>query len=182
MRTRAELVIHPVRLRVCAALVARPMNTRQIGAALPDVPPATLYRQVRLLSEHGILEVVGRRTVNGIVEPTYAVRRGAARFRKLDFAAIPPADHVRYLGILLGTQIAAAQTYFGRVGHDVIRDGTTYFGADLLLSDRESRALRGELLGLMRRYRRPIGARRRVRHVVVSLVPDPPAPAAAVGD
>jgi hypothetical protein len=117
--------------------------------------------------------VVGGRTVNGIVEPTYAVRRGAARFRKRDFAAIPSDDHVRYLGILLGTQIAAAQTYFSHRGHDVVRDGTTYFGADLLLSDREARVLRRDLLALVQRARRPASARRRVRHVAVSLVPDP---------
>jgi hypothetical protein len=44
MHAKPDLVIHPVRIRIAGAVVARPMNTGQIAAALPDVPLATLYR------------------------------------------------------------------------------------------------------------------------------------------
>jgi hypothetical protein len=153
----------------------------QIGEVLPDIPAPTLYRQLRVLLKHGIVHVVGRRTINGIVERTYAVKRGTARFRRTAFAAIGSGDHVRYLGVLLATQIAAAQSYFAHIDHDVIRDGTTYFSSDLPLTDREARALRRDLLRLTARYRRPAGSRRRVRHVAVSLLPDPPAVTTAGG-
>lgn len=171
MRSKAEAVIHPVRLRIAGALLARPMNTRQIAAALPDVATATLYRHVRALASFGTIEVVSRRTINGIVEPTYAVRQGAARFGAKEFAAIPAADHARYLGVVFGAQMAVAQAYFTEPEHDVVRDGTTYFRADVNLTDLEARRLRADLLAMVKRYRRPTGRRRRVRHLAVSLIP-----------
>jgi hypothetical protein len=128
---------------------------------------------VRVLARYGILDVLRRRTINGIVEPTYTVRRGAVRFGPEEFAAIPPRDHTRYVRVLAGTQMVDAQGYFGQPAYDVVRDGATYFRADLHLSDRESRALRRELLALTARYRRPANARRRVRHLAVSLLPAP---------
>ena len=172
MRSKAEAVIHPVRLRIAGALLARPMNTQQIAAALADVPPATLYRHVRALAKFGTIGVVSRRTVNGIVEPTYAVRQGATRLGPKEFAAIPARDHARYLGVVFGAQLAVAQAYFTDEGQDVVRDGATYFRADVNLTDREARRLRADLLGLVQRYRRPAGRRRRVRHVAVSLIPE----------
>lgn len=182
MRSKGDLVIHPVRLRIAGAVVARPMNTGQIAAALPDVPPATLYRHVHLLLQHGILHVIRTRRVNGIVEATYAVRRGAVRFGPEEFAAISPRDHTRYLGVLLGTQMVDAQAYFRPRAYDVVRDGATYFRADFHLSDRDARALRRDLLGLAERYRRPASARRRVRHLAVSLIPAPTAPPRGAAD
>jgi hypothetical protein len=149
------------------------MTTREIAAALPDVPIATLYRQVRILFRHRIIEAVAHRRVNGIVEPTYAVRREAARFKARAFAAIPSRDHVKYVGVLAGTQIATAGRYFSSRDHDVVRDGTTYMTADLLLTDAEARTFRTRLRTLLKEFKRPAGAKRRVRHVAVSVLPDP---------
>jgi hypothetical protein len=173
MKSRAAIVIHPVRLRVCAALQARAMTTSEIAAALPGVPIATLYRHVRILFRHRILEVVARRRVNGIVEPTYALKRGAARFKTRAFAEIPPDDHVRYVGVLTGTQIAAAEQYFSSGDHDVVADGATYMLSDLPLTDAEARSLRTRIQKLLKEFKRPVGPTRRVRHVAVSVLPDP---------
>jgi DNA-binding transcriptional ArsR family regulator len=173
MTTRAATVIHPVRLRVCAALRARAMTTTEIAAALPDVPIATLYRHVRILYRHRLIEVVARRRVNGIVEPTYALKRGASRFKAQAFAEIPSRDHMRYVGVLAGTQIAAAELYFSSRGHDVVGDGATYMLADLPLTDAEARRLRTRIQRLLKEFKRPAGPKRRVRHVAVSALPDP---------
>jgi hypothetical protein len=126
--------------------------------------------------------VIRRRTINGIVGPTYAVRRGAVRFGPDEFAAIPPRDHTRYVRVLAGTQMVAAQAYFGQPAFDVVRDGATYLRSDLHVSDQESRALRRELLALTERYRRSASASRRVRHLAVSLLPAPVAPRPKVDD
>ena len=94
MIRKSELVIHPVRMRILSVLASRPMTTKQLAAALPDVPPATLYRQVKRLLDGTAIEVVERRTINGIVESTYATVAGAARFDRAEFAGIPGEDHI----------------------------------------------------------------------------------------
>jgi hypothetical protein len=80
---------------------------------------------------------------------------------------------VRYVGVLAGTQIAAAEQYFSNPGHDVISDGATYMLADLPLTDVEARTLRARIQKLVKRFTRPVGRNRRVRHLAVSLLPDP---------
>lgn len=172
MITKADLVIHPVRMRILGALAARSMTTKQLASALPDVPQATLYRQVRALLEGQALEVVEQRTVNGITESTYAAVKGAAHFDREEFAQILPEDHLRFIGVFLGIQMVDAQSYFSQPSYDTTQQGMTYFRASLLLTDEEARALRVDLLDLMKRYTLGPGEGRRPRNVAVSSIPE----------
>ncbi|MEE3921886.1 helix-turn-helix domain-containing protein [Micromonospora sp. BRA006-A] len=57
-----ELLMHPVRLRIVQAFLGgRTLTTTDLRAELSDVPPATLYRQVATLADHGVLHTVGER-------------------------------------------------------------------------------------------------------------------------
>ena len=59
MSAPAELIFHPVRLRVIVALArSTPMTAQQLAEVLGDVPPATLYRHLNKLLVGGILRVV----------------------------------------------------------------------------------------------------------------------------
>jgi Helix-turn-helix domain len=83
----AELVLHPVRLRIVQAFVDdRALTTAGLRSLLPDVPVATLYRQVSALVAGGVLEVVGQRKVRGAVERTY---------RLADLDSGEPGDRAR---------------------------------------------------------------------------------------
>ena len=171
MIKKSELVIHPVRMRILSVLASRPMTTKQLAAALPEVPPATLYRQVKTLLGGKAIEVVERRTINGIVEATYATVAGAARFDRAEFAGIPGEDHVRFFGVFLGIQMGDARSYFRRPDYDTTREGMTYFRSSLLLTDKEARDLRLDLLDLMKRYTFGPGRGRRAHSVAVSSIP-----------
>lgn len=47
----ADLILHPVRLRIVRAFLSgRPLTTSALGAELADVPPASLYRHVARLA------------------------------------------------------------------------------------------------------------------------------------
>jgi len=69
----ADVVMHPVRLRIIQQLGGRSLTTAQLRAALPDVTQATLYRHVATLVDAGILSVVEERKVRGAVERTLAL-------------------------------------------------------------------------------------------------------------
>src|SRR6185312_3636275 len=109
----AELLLHPVRLRVVQALLGdRVLTTGELHAELPDVPTASLYRHVALLAGAGMLEVADEHRVRGAVERSYrlvpdAVSLGPERMRSLAadehrrafavFTAGLLADYDRYL-------------------------------------------------------------------------------------
>ena len=56
-----DLLLHPLRLRIIQLLFdGRRLTARQIAAAQPEIPQATLYRHLHQLVEGGVLVVVVR--------------------------------------------------------------------------------------------------------------------------
>lgn len=72
--TKADLIFHPVRIRVIIALQDRTLTPKQLAAELKDVAPATLYHHLNLLTDAGITQVVEERLVRGTLhEKVYAL-------------------------------------------------------------------------------------------------------------
>src|SRR5687767_9335525 len=111
----ADLLLHPVRLRVLQALLdGRALTTAQIGAHLPDVATATLYRHVHTLVEAGVLEVVGEQRVRGAVERTYRLNGPAAELDADALAAMTPDDHRRAFIAFVASLLADFDRYLER--------------------------------------------------------------------
>ena len=71
----ADLLLHPVRLRIVQAFLGdRALTTSDLAAELADVPAASLYRHVARLVDAGVLAVVAERRVRGALERTYVLR------------------------------------------------------------------------------------------------------------
>ncbi|HWA83771.1 MAG TPA: helix-turn-helix domain-containing protein [Fimbriimonadaceae bacterium] len=173
MITKGEIISHPVRLKILGVVGSRQMTPRQIAEKMPDVAQATLYRQIKILHETGMLEVVGQRQAHGAVESTYAIRKGSAHLTREEFAAMSPEDHAVSLSVLHGTALSALRSYFDEPGYDTTRDGVTYFGANIVLTDEEARQLRVDILDLLRRYiKEPASGR--PRQITISLIPQNP--------
>jgi len=60
----------PLRLRLGLLLLDEAHTVKELAAAL-DAPPTRLYYHVRILEQHGLIEVVDRRMVSGIEERRY---------------------------------------------------------------------------------------------------------------
>jgi DNA-binding HxlR family transcriptional regulator len=150
--TKAEVVIHPDRMRIINTIGGGRLTPRQVAAALPEIPQATLYRHLKLLHDHEILEVVDQRQINGITELTYAVKAHSTRFTREEFAAIPAADHQRYFAVFLGVLASLSNAYFDQPEYDTTADGMTYFIACLNLTPEQRRQLRLDLLSLVETY------------------------------
>src|SRR6202161_2927169 len=85
----ADLLLHPVRLRIVKAFLNdRALTTSQLAAEIDDVPAGSLYRHVALLTKAGVLQVVAEQRVRGTVERTYTLRLLAARIGPQEVAAM----------------------------------------------------------------------------------------------
>jgi hypothetical protein len=92
----ADLLLHPVRLRIIKAFLGdRALTTSQLAAELDDVPAGSVYRHVARLAREGVLQVVAEQRVRGAVERTYTLRPAAAVMQPGEIAAMTPADHAR---------------------------------------------------------------------------------------
>lgn len=133
----AELVLHPVRLRILRSAAGRRRTTREIADLLPDVPQATLYRHLRALAEGGLLDVVDERKVGGAVERVYALAPGGAGLGGEALEAATPQDHERYFTAFVSSLLAEFSRYLKRERIDLAADGAGYQQVVLHLDDAE---------------------------------------------
>jgi len=170
-KTTADLVLHPVRLRVIQALLGdRQLTTAQIAAELDDVSTATIYRQIATLTEAGILEVVDERRIRGAVERTYRLHLNLAEVSLEDLANMTADEHKQaFVGFVAGL-LANFDAYAARGDIDLARDRVGYRHNALWLTDEEL----DELLATTREVTLPYAANGpgpgRVRRLISSVV------------
>ena len=74
----AEIVMNPVRQRIFQYFLLHKTGTvKEIRKALPDVPSASLYRHIKILTDSTILMVVGENRIRGTVESVYQLNKDA---------------------------------------------------------------------------------------------------------
>ncbi len=142
----ADLLLHPVRLRIVQAFLGdRALTTSQLRAELSDVPAASLYRHVARLERAGVLQVVAERRVRGATERTYVLRHAAAAILPDEAAEMSPEDHRQAFMAFVAGLLAAADRYFARPDFAPLADRTTYRIAGLWLDDAEYTAMLQDL-------------------------------------
>lgn len=187
----AELLLHPVRLRVVQTLLGgRVLTTGQLREELPDLAPATLYRHLSTLLRGDVLEVVEQRQVRGAVERTYRLREHAPSVSAADAATMSPEAHRRAFGTFVAGLLADFDRYLDRAAGGTGEDGGVDLGHDLVgyrqaalhLSDDEMRHLLADLAAVIRpRLAVPPAPGRRRRLLTTVVMPAPetaPAPVA----
>jgi hypothetical protein len=134
----ADLLLHPVRLRIVQAFLGdRALTTSELSAELADISTASLYRHVGRLVDAGVLAVVAERRVRGAVERTYVLRLTAASVG-LDQLATMSADEHRqaFMGFVAGL-LGDFDRYVSRGDIDFLRDGVSYSMGGYWLDDVE---------------------------------------------
>ena len=142
----ADLLLHPVRLRIVEAFLGdRALTTSDLAAELADVPPASLYRHVARLVNAGVLAIVAERRVRGALERTYVLRLTAAAVGLDEVAAMSADDHRQAFMAFVAGLLGDFDRYLARDDIDLLRDGVTYRMAGLWLDDAEYAELLREL-------------------------------------
>jgi hypothetical protein len=173
----ADLLLHPVRLRILQAFLGdRALTTSQLSAELADVPAASLYRHVARLVEGGALQVVAERRVRGAVERTYVLRQAGARVRANEIAAMQ-TDELRAMFIaFIASLLGDIDRYLSRGKPDLIRDGVAFGIEGLWLDDGEFTEMMRELYQVLDGRRANLPGKGRHRRLLASmLLPADPA-------
>ena len=175
--TSADLLLHPVRLRIVQAFLGdRALTTTALRAELPDVPAGSLYRHIARLVEAEVLAVVSERRVRGALERTYVLRTSAARIGVDDIASMSRDEHRHAFLAFVAGLIGDFDRYLARDKIDPLRDGATYNLAAMWLDDAELAELARELNILFQpriaNTPKP-GRKRRILATVLLPGPDP---------
>jgi len=134
----ADLLLHPVRLRIVKAFLGdRALTATQLAAELDDVPTGSIYRHVALLARAGVLQVVAERRVRGAVERTYMLRLLAARIGPDEVATMTVDEHIQAFMAYIAGLLGDFDRYVGAGQPDPVRDGADYRVAAMWLTDAE---------------------------------------------
>ncbi len=150
--TKADLLLHPLRLRIVTAVGSGRATAKSLGEALPEVPQTSLYRHLSALVGGGILRVVEQTPVRGTVERTYALA-GLPSLKAKDLRGMTKRDYEQAFAAYLAALMAAAQRDLQGKGDgetlDPLADGVELSLAELLLSDEEYQEMNRRILKLL---------------------------------
>ena len=171
----ADLLLHPVRLRIVKAFLGdRALTTSQLAAELDDVPAGSLYRHIARLTKAGVLQVVAERRVRGAVERTYTMRLPAAQVQPDEARAMTLDEHAQAFTAYIAGLLADFDRYVASAPADPVGDGATYRVAGLWLTDEEVLSLARDFREMMEpRLANAPGKGRRRRMLYTVFLPAP---------
>jgi hypothetical protein len=171
--SHADLIAHPVRLRILMTIAGRQLSTQQVAALLPDVPTATLYQHVHKLVEAGILVPVQEIPKRGTVERIYALPDRAAELSRADLSAATPEERWGYFAVFLSALAASFRAWLEATGSETDPHTALSRAFPLFLSESEREEFNQELHTLVERYRALPATPERHRHLMAAiLIPD----------
>lgn len=176
--TTADLLLHPVRLRIIQAFLGdRALTTADLRKELPEVPPASLYRHVARLVDAGVLSVVSERRVRGALERTYVLRLTAAAINLDELERMTREEHRHAFMAFVAGLLGDFDRYLSREDIDLLRDGVSYRMAAMWLDDAELTELARDLVRVLQpRAANPPRPGRRRRILGTVLIPGEEAP------
>ena len=125
----AEIVMNPVRQRIFQYFLIHETGTvKEIRKALPDVPGASLYRHIKILTDSKLLMVVGENRIRGTVESVYQLNKDAMATEDENGNAV----QMSLLSIC-----AAFAKYFSGDKADFKKDMLLFTNCTLILTDEE---------------------------------------------
>ncbi len=144
-KVKENLLLHPVRMRILLAAAGRQVTAQQLSGELPDIPQATLYRNINALAAGGILVVVQERRVHNTLEKTYALASQGGFMTAGDFKNASPEDYVRLFTQYLGQMEGYYARYIHQGNVDLARDHVLFQATPFYLSEAEIQRLAQQL-------------------------------------
>lgn len=124
-----EIVMNLVRQRIFQYFLLHETGTvKELRKALPDVPSASLYRHVKILTDSSILMVVGENRIRGTVESIYQLNKDALTIED------ESGNAVQMSLLSIGASFAR---YFSGGSADPRKDMLLFTNCTLVLTDEE---------------------------------------------
>lgn len=159
-----EVIMNPVRQRIFQYLLIHETGTvKEIRKALPDIPSASLYRHMKILTDHSILMVVGENRIRGTVESIYQLNKHALEVADADGNAV----QMSLLSIC-----ASFARYFSSGHADPKKDMLLFTSCTLNLTDAEFTEFLSEINEIAVKYmEKAVATNRKTRQITLISAP-----------
>ena len=145
---RADILMHPIRIRIALAVQSRRLTTAQIHRLLPDVPMPTLYRHLQRLTEAGIIEVVTTQQAHSNQERVYALVQAQSTLTSAEVAAASLEDHRRYFTMFVTGLLSVYDRYL-QSSPDNIANNIAYVMETVYMTESQFAQARTQMRGFL---------------------------------
>ncbi|MFF5995617.1 helix-turn-helix domain-containing protein [Lysinibacillus sp. KU-BSD001] len=156
MRSKAEVLMHPVRMKILQALMQNKeggLSTLEMITVIKDVPQATLYRHIQILVDENIIHVIKERKVRSVTEKFYSLHEGAARLNDADWKGLSKEQKINYISNYQLVLLSQYQHYLQSLEDKAQdEDSATFSFIELTLTDEQFTYFHQELNGLVTKY------------------------------
>ncbi|WP_456275273.1 helix-turn-helix domain-containing protein [Bacillus sp. AK128] len=135
--SKADILLHPVRMRIIQSLVSESLTVQQMKDRLPDIPQATLYRHLKKLYESGTVFVIDEQPVRGTVEKLYSLQAKEANITKEELNGYTKDQYIQLFMKYMANLLSEYETYVSQESVDFEKDGVSLRQTSLYLSDEE---------------------------------------------
>ncbi|WP_071459559.1 helix-turn-helix domain-containing protein [Bacillus massilinigeriensis] len=156
MTNKAEILMHPVRMKIAQALMRNteegltPLGMLDI---IQDVPQATLYRHIQTMLDAGVIRIVKEKKVRSVSEKYYVLNEGAARLDSEEWKKTSKDKKLNYISSYQLSLLTQYQNYLSTLEKkSSTNDEATFSLLELKISDQDFDAFQQELNDLMHKY------------------------------
>ncbi|NJJ38519.1 helix-turn-helix domain-containing protein [Paenibacillus apii] len=170
-QSKADLILHPIRMRIIQALVnGRRRTTQQLVKELEDIPQATMYRHLNKLLKAGVLEVAEENKVRGAVEKVYYLSQGGEDATPADTTERASGEHMAFFLKFASSLIGDFSAYVQQEKYDMRQDGVSIRQVQLYLTDEEYAQLLEDMRRPMQKYTGNESGEGRRRRMISTIV------------
>ncbi len=178
MSNKTEIIMHPVRMKICQALMRNKENgltPLEMIKIIKDVPQATLYRHIQIMVDYNIIRVIKEKKVKSVSEKYYVLNEEEARLDQKEWKEASTEEKLNYISsyqLLLMTQY---QNYLNKLEEQNRKeDGATFSVVELKINEEHFLQFQNELNELMTKYynatSKEIDAP--VRTIAITIIPE----------
>lgn len=156
MSNKTEIIMHPVRMKICQALMRNKDNgltPLEMIKIIKDVPQATLYRHIQIMVDSNIIRVMKEKKVKSVSEKYYVLNEEEARLDEEEWKEASIEEKLNYISsyqLLLMTQY---QNYLNKLEEQNRQeDRATFSVVELKINEEYFLQFQNELNELMTKY------------------------------
>ncbi len=169
---KTKLLLHPTRSKIIRILANNEMTTSEIMSVLPDIPQATLYRNIKLLWENNIITVVKEVTIRGTIEKTYTLKKGAGKLSEVEIENISAKELMDIISSFISIIYSDLDTYINNENSNFDFTELLIEQKSIFLNREELVELKKQLLNVIKQYANKNHKGRQLFHVTQFLIPD----------
>ncbi|WP_284035916.1 helix-turn-helix domain-containing protein [Neobacillus sp. 114] len=137
--SKVDVILHPVRMRIIQQLINQELTAQQLKELLPDIPQASLYRNIKKLADAEVIQVVAEVPIRGTVEKVYSIHQTGMAVSPEEMNNMSKDEHMGFFIKFLANLMGEFERYLNQENIDLIADGVSFRQGTFYLNDEEFR-------------------------------------------